>query len=212
MSSLVATNSDPEDKSFFLCKYFAGWQLARLRPEWSSLKDNSSPHSFEPTRFYSSCLAVLSCLDLSISPLTTKVIYAELNKSSTPPSLHRSWVPFLGPSFSLKDHWGKVRDSLCDNRINDLFWLITLRAVKIRDSLHKWGYIKSDKCAVCDRKETIDHCFLNCPCSKRVWAHFRPLLSALLGFNFLVSLLSIFFFASPAMLKETSLRAFLLNM
>ena len=211
VSSLVATISDSEDKSFFLCKYFAGWQLARLRPEWSTLRDNSSPHSFEPTCFYSSCLAVLSRFDLSISPLTTKVIYAELSKSSSPPSLHRSWVPFLGPGFSLKDHWGKVRDSLCDNRINDLFWLITLRAVKIRDSLHKWGYIKSDKCAVCDKKETIDHCFLNCPRAKRVWAHFRPLLSTLLGFNFLVNLLSIFFFRFHCTAKKDLIARFIIK-
>ena len=211
VSSLVATISDPDDKCFFLCKYFVGWQLARLRPEWLSLRDNSSPHSFVPTPFYSSCLAVLTRLDLCNLPLTTKAIYADLSKSSSPPSIHRAWVPFLGPGFSLKDHWGKVRDSLCDNRIYDLFWLITLRAVKIRDSLYRWGYIKSDKCAVCDRKETIDHCFLNCPRSKRVWAYFRPLLSALLGFNFFVSLLSISFFRFSCNAKRDLIARFVIK-
>ena len=86
MSSLVATISDPDDKSFFLCKYFAGWQLARLRPEWSALRDNSSPHSFGPTSFYSSCLTVLSRLGLCISPFTTKAVYAKLSQSFSPPS------------------------------------------------------------------------------------------------------------------------------
>ena len=43
VSSLLATLNDPEDKSFFLCKYFAVWHLARLLPHWVPLRDNSSP-------------------------------------------------------------------------------------------------------------------------------------------------------------------------
>ena len=139
-----------------------------------TLRDNSSPHTFTPTKFYSSCISTLSHLDLTFVSLTTKSIYTALSKNFTPPSLHRAWVPFLGPSFSLSDHWAKVRDPLCDNRLSDLFWLITLRGVKVRDSLYRWGYIRSDQCAVCGRKETIDHYFLNCPRVKRVWAHFCP--------------------------------------
>ena len=194
VSSLAALLSDPEDKSFFLCKYFAGWHLARLSSQWSTLRDNSSPHTFTPTSFYAACIATLSKLDLTFIPLTAKAVYTALSKNFTPPSLHRVWAPFLGPGFSLRDHWAKVRDPLCDNRLNDLFWLITLRAVKVRDSLHKWGYIRSDRCAVCSKKETIDHCFLHCPRVKRVWTHFRPLLSAVLSDRFLVNLLTIFFF------------------
>lgn len=79
---------------------------------------------------------------------SSKAIYCALNKVSSPPSLHRAWVPYLGPGFSIRDHWAKVRDSFCDNRLNDLFWLIALRGVKVRDSLYNWGYIPSYKCAM----------------------------------------------------------------
>ena len=164
-----------------------------MLPQWLPLRDNSSPHTFNPTGFYSSCISILSRLDLTFVPLTTKAIYNALNKSFFLPSVHRAWVPFLGPGFLLRDHWAKVRDSLCDNRFNDLFWLITLRGVKVRDSLHRKGYISSDKCAVSGRQETIDHCFLNCPRSKSVWAYFCNLLSAVTGSHFLVNLLTIFF-------------------
>ena len=211
VSSLVATLNDPDDKSFFLCKYFAGWHLARFLPQWLPLRDNSSPHSFSPTSFYSSCISILSCLDLTFIPLTTKAIYNALNKNSSPPSLHRAWVPFLGPGFSLRDHWAKVRDSLCDNRVNDLFWLITLRGTKVRDSLCRWGYIRSSQCAVCGRRETIDHCFLNCPRAKRVWAHFCPLLSAVTGSRFLVNLLTIFFFAFQCDAKKSLIACFIIK-
>lgn len=121
VSSLLATLNFPDDKSFFLCKYFAGWHLARFLPQWLPLRDNSSPHSFNPTSFYSSCISILSRLYLTFLPLTTKAIYNTRNKNFSPPSLHRAWVPFLGPGFSLHNHWAKVRDSLCDNRVNDLF-------------------------------------------------------------------------------------------
>ena len=211
VSSLVATLNDPDDKSFFLCKYFAGWHLARFLPQWLPLRDNSSPHSFNPPSFYSSCISILSRLDLTFIPLTTKAIYNALNKNSSPPSLHRAWVPFLGPGFSLRDHWAKVRDSLCDNRLNDLFWLITLRGTKVRDSLYRWGYIRSSQCAVCGRRETIDHCFLNCPRAKRVWAHFCPLLSAVTGSRFLVNLLTIFFFAFQCDAKKSLIARFIIK-
>ena len=187
------TLNESEDK-FFLCKYFSGWHLAHLSPQWATLRDNSSLHTFTPTKFYAACIATLSRLDLTFFSLTTKSIYTALSKNFTPPSIHRAWAPFLGPDFSLRDHWAKVRDPLCDNHLNDLFWLITLRGVKVRDSMHRWGYIRSDQCAIWGRRETIDHCFLHCPRVKQVWAHFCPLLSVVLSTRFLVNLLTVFFF------------------
>ena len=99
VSSLVATLNDPDDKSFFLCKYFVGWHLARFLPQWLPLRDNSSPHSFNPTSFYSSCISILSRLDLTFVPLTTKAIYNALNKTFSPPSLHRAWSPSSARGF-----------------------------------------------------------------------------------------------------------------
>ena len=194
-----------------MCKYFVGWHLARFLPQWLPLRDNSSPHSLIPTRFYASCISILSHLDLTFVPLTTKAIYNALNKSFSPPSLHCAWVPYLGPGFSLRDHWAKVRDALCDNRVNDLFWLITLRGTKVRDALYRWGYIRSSQCAVCGRKETIDHCFLKCPRAKRVWAHFCPLLSAVTGSRFVVNLLTIFFFAFQCDAKKSLIARFIIK-
>ena len=94
----------------------------------------------------------------------------------------------------MSDHWARVRDPFTENFKNDLLWLITLRGVKVRDSLRNWGYIASDRCAFCNRKETIDHCFLNCVRVKRVWSHFVPCLSFLIDFPFSPYVPSVFFF------------------
>ena len=100
----------------------------------------------------------------------------------------------LGRGLCLSDLWPKVRDPVSENFKNDLSWAITLRAVKVRDSLKRWGYIDSDRCAFCNRKETIDHCFINCSRVKRVWAHFVPVLSLLTQTTFRASVATVFFF------------------
>ena len=93
----------------------------------------------------------------------------------------------------ISTHRSLIRDSLTENYKNDLAWLITLRAVTVRDSLKSWGY--SDLCASCSRKETIDHCFLNCLRAKRVWATLTPTLSSLLPQPFVVNYQFVFFYS-----------------
>ena len=81
--------------------------------------------------------------------------------------------------------WRKSRLKLVENKKNDLIWLILHRAVKVRYSLKVWGYkVKSDRCAVCSKPETIKHCFLACPRSRRVWGFFAPFLTRLEGSAF----------------------------
>ena len=198
LSSVSYTLSLPEDSSFFLCKYFVGGSLAPLRPEWRSLRDNSSPSAAQPTPFYMKSLNLFSKLGNLLSanvPLSTKCIYKYLLKeNSSPPILPYPWLAILGPGLIMSDHWARVRDPLTENFKNDLLWSITLRGVKVRDSLKNWGYIASDRCATCGRKETIDHCFLNCSRAKRVWQYFAPCLSLLIESPFTANVVTAFFF------------------
>ena len=99
------------------------------------------------------------------------------------------------PPICLPIHWSLIHDSSTENYKNDLASLITLRAVKVRDSLKSWGYLDSDLCAPCSRKETIDHCFLNCLRAKRVWATLTSIFSSLLSQPFVVNFQSVFFYS-----------------
>ena len=131
---------------------------------------------------------------------TTKKCYTILLKEkSSSPVIHRYWVSFLTIGFDLNRDWPLVREGFCENFKNDLLWLIILHVVKVRNSLKNWGYIDSDRCAWYSRKETIDHCFLNCARAKAVWSHFSPVLSSLLGVAFLPNCLFVFFFQWPHM-------------
>lgn len=198
LTSVISTITLLDDSSFFLCKYYIGAPLASFKADWVFLRDNLSPSASKLTGFYDNCLKHLRNFDTLVrsdAPLSTKVFYSHLlAKRSSSPLLSGAWVALLGPGLSLKDHWPKVRDTLSENFKNDLVWAIALRAVKVRDSLKSWGYIDSDRCAFCNAKETIDHCFLNCSRVKRVWARFVPTLSLLTQSSFCVSVATIFFF------------------
>ena len=123
------------------------------------------------------------------------------------PPLPVYWRTLVGSDFSVKRHWPSVWDPLTENFKNDIAWLITLRGTKNRDSLKSWRYIASDRCAYCHRKETIDHCFLNCSRVKRVWLAYSAILSALLKVPFVANVKSVFFYLWAQKGPTSNLRA-----
>ena len=135
---------------------------------------------------------------MGYSAFVSKVLYKKLSVESFPPILYRQWSQVIGLGFSLDGHWSLVRDSFTENFKNDVIWLIILRGVNVLDSLFNWGVISSSQCASCPRHETIDHYFLNCGRVERVWSHFAPALSLVLGSQFAISLLTVFFLRWPS--------------
>ena len=199
LSSFVKSLSDPSFKCFYLVRYFCGSRLATLRPEWSTFRDIRTPNAASPSKFYSRMIDLLkSCSFPGSFGFDSKSIYKELIKRHCSlPVLPRFWSPLLSRSFSLPRHWSFVRDSFTENYKSDLSWLITLRAVKVRESLRNWGYIDNPSCATCSQTESIDHCFRACPRVNAVWFFFLPLLSSLLSQPFPLCGASIFFFQLP---------------
>ena len=169
LAALVTSVSDSSFKCFYLAKYFCGSVLAPLRPEWAGLRDNLTPSAACPTAFYASVLSSFRATDLPPGfTYTSRAFYKVLLENfCTIPIFPALWSGFVPSRFSLSRHWGLIRDSFTENYKNDLAWLITLHAVKVRHSLHTWGYIRSPRCALCARLETIDR--------------FVPMLSALLS-------------------------------
>ena len=128
------------------------------------------------------------------------------------PPLPPMWRAFTGAAFDIANHWPLIRDDFTENYKNDIAWLIAVKGIKVRDSLRSWGYIASDVCAFCNRKETIAHCFINCKRAKRVWSLLVPTLSALLNTTFVVNVNTIFFFMWPsASAKADRLARFLIK-
>ena len=167
-----------------------------MHDRWKYLRDIRVPSANTPTPFYASVLSTLADVVTSCDDFASRKIYATLlRKESSSPILPYHWSSYLGIGFSLDAYWPLVQDQFTDNFKNDILWLITLCGVKVRDSLTRWGYIDSARCASCPRRETIEHCFINCLRAKCTWEHFVPLLSSLIGVAFLNNLLFVFFFS-----------------
>lgn len=199
LSFALSVIEEPNTKVFYMLKYFLGTHLAKLRSKWSHLRDNSSPTAKQPTIFYQLVLSALNDLDSRVRDknfkFTSKAIYLKfLSQTVASPLLSPFWRAYIGPTLDSDHHWSLVRETFTENYKNDIAWLITLKGIKVRASLRSWGYIDSDKCAYCDRKETIDHCFLNCKRAKGVWSVFSPTLSALMSSPFSANVKTVFFY------------------
>ena len=93
---------------------------------------------------------------------------------------------------------------LAQNKKSDILWLVLHRAVRVRYSIKLWGYISDDKCAICGRVETIEHCFLECHRVVRVWGHFSPHISTLLCSPFSVSVFEVSFLLCVSLTQPLS--------
>ena len=126
---------------------------------------------------------------------SSKKIYCVLlSEHSSPPVLPFVWQNRLVPNLSLRTLWQNIRDGFTENFKSDVAWLISLRAVTVRDTLKSWGYLSSDQCSSCPRRETIDHCFLNCWRIKQVWTFFSPFLSRFVKTPFIRNVLYVFLY------------------
>jgi len=97
-------------KDFFLLKYFISSQLAKLRPEWSHLRDNSGPSALTPTSFYKHSLKSITDLDNRITDkssfkFNSKRCYLKyLQETVTAPLLPYRWRAFIGPGLTPQAH------------------------------------------------------------------------------------------------------------
>ena len=173
-------------KWHFLARYFIGNRLQKLDTRFSFLS-NLVPISSEPSRFYRSCLSLFLQIfekhgalpdDFSCKSLFLLLVVFPV----AAPKSAGFWGSVVGrPINRWASVWRKSRLKLIENKKNDLIWLLIHCVVRVRYNLKSWGYIDSDKCAMCSRVETIKHCFIECPRAREVWGFFAPFLSRLLG-------------------------------
>ena len=195
LAVLVNVLQDSSAKAFFLVKNFCGSQLASISPDCAFSRDNHTPSAARPTVFYSRLLQELPSYNFPRSfSFTSKALYSLiLQQSISVPILPYDWTSYVPTRFPFLTHWKIFTEKFK----NDLAWLITLRAVKVRHSLRNWGYIPSAWCASCFLVETIDHCFLHCGRVKSVWIHLIYLLSAILTCPFLPTCTYVCFYQFP---------------
>ena len=157
------------------------------------------PSSDFPSSYYVKCLASFRSLfskykslpdDLSCKSLYLLLLDVPL----VAPKSAGFWGSVVGrPINRWAWVWRKSRFKVIENRKNDLIWLLIHRVIRVRHALEIWGYIDTDKCAICNRVETIEHCFLECPRVVKLWDHFSPVLSILYDSPFFISPESVYY-------------------
>ena len=167
-------------KWHYLARYFLGYKLAILDNRFC-FPTNLCPSSASLTNFYRKCLDVFQKLHNKYGKLPDDLSCKNLYKLLLASPNRFAWV------------WRKSRLKLIENKKNDLVWLLIHRAIRVRYALMSWGYINSDKCAVCNRSETIEHCVLKWPKIVKVWYHFSSLISTFLRSPFSVCPKSVYY-------------------
>ena len=155
-------------KWHYLAWYFIGNRLAVLNSRFS-FTSNLCPSSDRPSSYYlksieSFCFLFSSRKALP-DDLSCKSLYLLLlDCPKLTPKSTGFWRAVNGRPIN---RWAWVRHKsrlkLIENKKNDIIWLLIHRAIRVWYALRKWGYIGNDKCAVCNRVETIEHCLLECP-------------------------------------------------
>ena len=190
-------------KWHFLARYFLGNRLTILDNRFC-FSTNLCPSASEPTPYYRKCLDLFCNLHAKIGSLpddlSCKHLYdLLLDLPNAAPRCAGFWGSVVGcPINRWASVWRKSRLKLIENKKNDLLWLLIHRAIRVRYALRCWGYIDNEKCAVCNQRETIEHCFFECPRVVKTWEHFSPLICELLDSPFVASSTSVFYPLSEA--------------
>ena len=67
--------------------------------------------------------------------------------------------------------WAKAWTPRLTPKINIFFWLLLQDKILTLDNLAKRGQIIPSRCCLCKHDlETVDHIFIHCPFSSRVWS------------------------------------------
>ena len=185
-------------KWHYLARYFIGSRLVRFDARFA-FRSNLCPVSVLPSNFYRKALEHFQRLFTKLGKLpddlSCKNIYSLLfDLPDAAPLCAGFWRAVVcHPINWWVAVWRKARFKLVENKKNDLLLLILHDVVRTRCNLKPWGYIDSDRCAVCSRVETSQHCFLDCPRVLEMWNHFVPTLSRLQGSPFIPSFQAVVF-------------------
>ena len=103
--------------------------------------------------------------------MTTRTIYAELvSRIKISARSPREWESEAGKKFSWESIWGNAYGGLSTNWEGDLAWKILHRIVKTKSYLINVQNLDVPKaCHRCGKSETLNHVFLECPATQKVW-------------------------------------------
>lgn len=166
-------------KAFCYARYFVGNRISSLVEGLAWLQTNLLPSAGVLPVFYVDVLTSLRTFVVK-SDCKLKSVYASMvGTLFVSPRSQRFWDGSVR-GIVWKEVWRGFERSLSENIVSEVRWRAVQRVTKVRANLKEWGHnVVSDRCAVCRRVETVEHCFLECVRVRQAWGwviyHIRSL-------------------------------------
>ena len=193
---------NPNEKApwVVLPRYWIGFHMAPLKPEWAFLRGNSLPKSNTPLysqttkrkierpKYYNNMIHQLKAMDMSKIIWTTAYFYSEFIKDKY--ELPRACIDKWNQAGCNPDNlWELVYATYALGKHQDIHFKFLHRIhksnvfVKQRTPSMNWNQLNL-KCAVCpDNIEDNEHIFFNCPAADLVWNFIYPTVQEILKPN-----------------------------
>ena len=167
--NVVGSLTRGSGKMWCYLRYFVGRRLSTLRDDWAFLLDNSKPSAVLLTKYYKTVYDEIRLCSKDCCAVISVMYRFLVSSKLLLPRCVRFWTAVFG-RIEWKGVWRGFSGCLSENLVSEIRWRIVHRVVKVRDNLKTWGFnVTSDRCAVCNKCETIEHCFLKCSRVKKAW-------------------------------------------
>ena len=180
------TNLNNDLKWCYIARYYIGYQLAALKPEWHALRSNSRPYhdSLRTPMYYTDVLNFVKTLPLDSVEFNTRFLYESYYKLQPyEPTAVKNWPKLRSLPYQWTNIWPLVYDSHAIGRHQEIHYKFLHLAFPTRDMRKKWTAQKNmnPHCQYCRRISSFQmenhlHAFFSCPLAYNVWAKIKPIL------------------------------------
>lgn len=195
----IKTLTDPLQNKTWMHygRYWLGFTLAFVHPDWIWLRNNLTPHgdpnNMPPwyqiiTNFVQKHREQLSTMDKDhINAKTLAALSQEVHE----PRCIKEWrryvkQPCLPP-------WKYLWQSMLENKAKEVIWKIMHRVLTTKAYLASWGMNISVKCPFCNDREDMYHALIGCGRASRMWTLLQQWLKRINGNHLTINLETIAF-------------------
>ena len=173
-----------------LARYYIGFQLGALTPEWRTLRDNRYPkpdHNLYP-EYYGDVLKLIEKLDITNVKWSTKYFYdTQISMENKLPKAQEQWPRIRPLTYNWPNPWMAVWTSFSPGRYQEIHFKFLHLAIPTNEKLHKWTskVVPNANCKQCllrqnPQIETDIHLFFSCPNAFGLWKWVKTIIMKLL--------------------------------
>ena len=184
-------DKDCESKWVFLARYWIGFPMGKLHPDWAFLRENNLPKLDRPIypEYYVDCLRFYErSEDVTKIPTTTREIRLQiLDRKYIEPLAQRAWLSLGKTDVNWKKAWPCVYRSLATGNQQDIHYKFLHQILYTNKFCSKFKASPDHPkqhpfCDFCQRSgwervEDVYHLFFRCKLAQQVWVQVMPVIN-----------------------------------